>query len=119
MQNFRCVRAIVAGAALVQLAAVGAAFAQSPAYSGQARLVTPATAPVEQTISGVAWRCEGAECQGAAARKGNLDGVVRECKKVVAVIGPVASYKSGARELTDGQLRACNKGAIQLQTARN
>jgi hypothetical protein len=119
MQNFRCVRAIAAGAAFVQMFVAGAAFAQSPAHVGQARLVTPTTAPVEETISGVAWRCEGAQCQGAAARKGNLDGVVRECRKVVAVIGPVASYRSGARELTDGQLRACNRGAIQLQTARN
>lgn len=119
MQNFRCVGTIAAGAMFVQMAAAGAAFAEGPAYSGAARLVTPTTAPVEQNISGVAWRCEGDQCQGAAARKSNLDGLVRECKKVVAVIGPVASYKSGSRELTDGQLRACNKGAIQLQTARN
>lgn len=119
MQNFRCVGAIAAGAVFVQMAAAGAAFAQAPGFKGEARLVTPTTAPVEQTISGVAWRCEGDQCEGAAARKGNLDGVVRECKKVVAVIGPVASYRSGARELTDGQLRACNRGAIQLQTARN
>jgi hypothetical protein len=119
MQNFRCVSAIAAVAAFVQMGAVGAAFAQAPAYKGEARLMTPATAPVAQTIGGVAWRCEGDQCQGAAARKGNLDGVVRECKKVVAVVGPVASYKSGARELSDGQLRACNKGAIQMQTARN
>jgi hypothetical protein len=115
MQNFRCVSAFAAMAVL----AAGPAFAQAPAYNGQARLVTPAAAPVEQTIAGVAWRCDGDQCQGAAARKGNLDGLVRECRKVVAVIGPVASYRSGARELTDGQLRACNKGAVQLQTARN
>jgi hypothetical protein len=115
MQNFRCVSAIAAMAVF----AAGSAFAQVPGYKGEARLVTAATAPVEQTIEGVAWRCDGDQCQGAAARKGNLDGVVRECRKVVAVIGPVASYRSGARELTDGQLRACNKGAVQLQTARN
>lgn len=119
MQNFRCVGAMAVGSVLVQLAAVGGAFAQVPGYAGQARLVTPTTAPVEQNISGVAWRCDGDQCQGAAARKGNLDGIVRECRKVVAVIGPVASYRSGARELTDGQVRACNRGAIQLQTARN
>lgn len=115
MQNFRCVSAFAAMAVF----AAGSAFAQAPAYKGEARLLNPAATPVEQTISGVAWRCDGDQCQGAAARKGNLDGVVRECKKVVAVIGPVASYRSGARELTDGQLRACNKGAVQLQTARN
>jgi len=115
MQNFRCVSAIAAMAVF----ASGSAFAQAPEYKGEAKLVSPALTPVEQVIEGVAWRCDGDQCAGAAKRKSNLDGVVRECKKVVAVIGPVASYKSGARELSDGQLRACNKGAIQLQTARN
>ena len=115
MQNFRCVSAMAAMAVF----AAGTAFAQAPGYKGEARLVTPTAVPVEQTIGGAAWRCDGDQCQGAAARKGNLDGVVRECKKVVAVIGPVASYRSGARELSDGQLRACNKAAIQMQTARN
>lgn len=114
MQNFRCVSAIAAMAVF----AAGGAFAQTSGYRGEARLVTPAASTVEQTIGGASWRCDGDACQGAAARK-SLDGVVKECRKVVAVIGPVASYKSGARELTDGQLRACNKGAIQLQTARN
>lgn len=120
MQNFRCVSAIAAMAVF----AAGPAFAQAPGFNGsgsfrgEARLLTPAATPVEQTIGGAAWRCDGDQCQGAAARKG-LDGVVRECKKVVAVIGPVASYRSGARELSDGQLRACNKAAIQMQTARN
>jgi len=115
MQNFRCVSAFAAMAVF----AAGSAFAQAPAYKGEARLVTPTTAPVEQTIGGASWRCDGDACQGAATRKGNLDGLVRECKKVVAVIGPVASYKSGARELSEGQVRACNKAAIQMQTARN
>ncbi|WP_430420915.1 CC_3452 family protein [Phenylobacterium sp.] len=115
MQNFRCVSAIAAMAVF----AAGGAFAQTTGYRGEARLATPSTAPVAQTIGGVAWRCDGDACQGEAARKGNVDGVVRECKKVVAVIGPVASYRSGARELTDSQVRACNKAAIQLQTARN
>ena len=115
MQNFRCVSAFAAMAVF----AAGSAFAQAPGYKGEARLVTPTTIPVEQTIAGANWRCDGDACQGEAARKGNLDGLVRECRKVVAVIGPVASYRSGARELTDGQLRACNKSAIQMHTARN
>lgn len=97
----------------------GAAIAQEPAFKGAATLVSPATAPAEATIAGVAWRCDGDQCQGAAPRRTNLDGLVRECRKVVAVIGPVASYRSGGRELNDGQIRACNRGAVQLQTARN
>ena len=115
MQNFRCVSAFAAMAVF----AAGPAFAQAPAHRGEAQLVTPAVTPVERTIEGVAWRCDGDQCQGASTRKGNLDGLVRECKKVVAEIGPVARYKSGPRELSAGQLRACNKGAIQMQTARN
>jgi hypothetical protein len=107
--------AIAAGAVLVS----GAAYAQQTPYKGEARLVNPAAAPREETIAGVAWRCEGDACSGTAARKGNLDGLVRECKKVVAVVGPVAAYKSGGRRLDEGQLRACNRGAVQLQTARN
>jgi len=115
MQNFRCVIAIAAGAVFVS----GAAFAQTAGYTGEARLVSATSAPREQVISGVAWRCDGDQCRGAAERKANLDGLVRECKKVVAVVGPVAAYRSGGRELSDGQVRACNKGAIRMQTARN
>ncbi|WP_296595086.1 hypothetical protein [Phenylobacterium sp.] len=115
MQNFRCVSAIAA----VAVFAAGAAAAQTSGFRSEARLKSAAGAPREETISGVAWRCDGDECQGAADRKGNLDGLVRECKKVVAVVGPVASYRSGGRELSDGQVRACNKAAIQVQAARN
>ncbi len=115
MQNFRCVSAIAA----VAVFASGAAFAQTAGYRGEARLASAAAAPREEVIAGVAWRCDGDQCEGVAARKGNLDGLVRECKKVVAVVGPVASYKSGGRELSDGQIRACNKAAIRLQAARN
>ena len=115
MQSFRMLGAMAAGAVFVS----GAAFAQAPGYKDEARLATPAAAQRENVIAGVAWRCEGDQCQGASARRTNLDGLVRECKKVVAVIGPVSSYRSGGRELDDSQLRACNHGAVQIQTARN
>ena len=115
MQSFRMLSAIAAGAVLVS----GTGYAQSVPYKGEAKLVSATSAPREETIAGVAWRCEGDACIGKAARKGNLDGLVRECKKVVAVVGPVSAYKSGARVLDEGQIRACNRGAIQLQTARN
>ena len=114
MQSFR----MLAITATVVLAS-GAAFAQSAPFKGEAKLLNATSAPREETIAGVAWRCDGDACVGAAAHKGNLDGVVRECKKVVAVMGPVAAYKSGARQLDDGQLRACNAGAAKLETARN
>jgi hypothetical protein len=113
MQSFR-ISAIAAGAVFV----AGAAFAQSGAYRAEAKLVTATTAPHEETIAGAAWRCEGDACVGAAPRKANLDAPVRECKKVVAVMGPVAAYKTGPRVLTEGDLRACN-AAAKVETARN
>ena len=119
MQNFRCVSAMAAMAVLASgMAFVQPSFAQDAAYRGEARLAVANPAPREAVIAGVAWRCEGGECQGSADRKGNLDGLVRECKKVVAVVGPVASYRSAGRELSDGQVRACNKAAISMQAAR-
>ncbi len=116
MQNFRCVSAFAAMAVF----ASGAAFAQAPGYRAEAKLFSGASAPREETIGNANWRCDGDACVGTAARKGNVDGVVRECRKVVAVIGPVAAYKTGARQLTDGELKACNRGAPAAQTiARN
>jgi hypothetical protein len=107
--------AIAAGAVFVS----GAALAGVPAFQGEAKLASPVAAPRAETISGAAWRCDGDTCVGAADRKSNLDGIVRECRKVVAVLGPVAAYKSGARVADQGQLRACNTAAAGTQTARN
>jgi hypothetical protein len=114
MQSFR-----ISAIAAVAVFAAGAAFAQSTPYRAEARLVSATTAPHEETIAGAAWRCDGDACTGAAPRKANLDAPVRECKKVVAVMGPVAAYKTGPRQLSDGELRACNAGAAKLETARN
>ena len=118
MQSSTTLGAIAAAA----MFASGAAYAQPPGgegFSGEAVLATPATAPREAVINGVAWRCEGDQCAGQADRRAGVDGLVRECKRVVAVIGPVSSYKSRGRELSDGQVRACNRGAVQIHTARN
>jgi hypothetical protein len=108
--------AIAAGTALVSGAAVAGT---PPPFKGEARLVSAASAPRAETIAGVTWQCDGDTCRGEAPRKTNLDGVVRECKKVAAVLGPIASYRTGARDLTDGELKACNRGAVSMTTAAN
>jgi hypothetical protein len=113
MQRFIRLSAIAAGAALVS----GAAVAGPAPFKGEARLVNVSSAPREETIAGVAWRCDGDACVGEARVRPNLDGVVRECRKVVAVVGPVASYRTSGRQLTDGELKACNRAAPDLQTA--
>lgn len=110
MQNFRILGALAA-AAFVS----GAAHAQVP--GGEAMLVAPAAAQ-QAVVDGVAWRCEGKQCAGAG-RQSAGNGLVKECRRVAAVIGPVASYSSGGRQLTAGQVRACNRAAATIQTARN
>lgn len=114
MQSFRMMGAIAA-AAFVS----GAAYAQpsgTAELDGQATLAEPAAAAREAVVGGVAWRCEGAECAGRGTPRAANAGLVAECKKVAAVIGPVASYRSRGHELTSGQIRACNRGAIRIQT---
>lgn len=112
MQSSRLLYAIAAGAVFV----AGGAFAQTDGFRGEAKLQAPAPASVSQSIAGADWRCDGAACVGVAAHRANLDGLVRECKKVAAVLGPVAAYRSNGRDADSGQLRACNVDA-KVQTA--
>jgi hypothetical protein len=116
MQSSWCV---CAAAALAVFASGSAFAAPASAYRGEAKLVSGSSAPRTETIAGVTWSCEGDACTGEAIRRANVDGVVRECKRVAAVLGPVAAYRSGSRELSQGQIRACNKGAPEVQTAAN
>ena len=104
MQSFSVLGAIAAGAVF----ASGAAFAE-----------TGAQAPVKAaSVVGVAWRCEGDACTGQARRPSAEEGLVRECRKVVAAIGPVNSYRSGERELSPAKVRACNRSAAGNQALR-
>lgn len=115
MQNF-----LPSAAAAFVVLAAGAAMAQPPGsvdFSAHASLATAVASPTEAVINGVKWRCDGGECRGIAERNANADNVVRECKRVVAVIGPVSSYWSRSRVLTEGQLKACNR-ASEVQTAQ-
>ncbi|MCC7268762.1 MAG: hypothetical protein IT546_15690 [Caulobacteraceae bacterium] len=43
--------------------------------------------------------------------------MVKECRKTAAVIGPVKGYTTRGRDLTKGDLRACNTGAAELAKA--
>jgi hypothetical protein len=98
----------------------GAAVAQPPGsvdFNARATLASTGYLSQEATIHGVNWRCEGVQCRGVAERTANADNIVRECRRVVAVIGPVTSYQNRGRELTAGQLKACNKAA-QMHTAQ-
>jgi hypothetical protein len=107
MQNFRML-AIAAAAVF----ASGTAFAAPSAFSGQATLAKPASAPVDATVSGVAWHCEADKCVGAAERYSSLDNPVKECRKVAEAVGPLTAYASRGRALSKGSLTACNANAL-------
>lgn len=100
--------------------AADAAMAQPPGgvdFNARATLASAVPSPKEASINGVNWRCDGDQCRGVAERNGTADNIVRECKRVVAVIGPVSSYANRGRDLTAGQIKACNK-ASDVQTAQ-
>jgi hypothetical protein len=117
MQNFRMF-AIAAAAAFVS----GTAFASPIVFRGEATLAKPVSAPVNATVSGVAWRCEADRCVGQADRYSSLDSPVKECRKVAEALGPLVSYASRGHAMTKGALSACNANALakagQTETAQ-
>ena len=115
MQSFRLLSAIAVSAAFVS----GAAMAAPPsAFNGKATLATPAAPAKEAVVSGVSWKCDGADCAGSAERYSSIDGRMKECKKVVAALGPVTAYQSRGIEMSKGDLSVCNKAASGVQTAQ-
>lgn len=101
-----------AAAAAGGLLIAGNAFAAVGPYHAEAKLAGPA-ATATATIADSTWSCQGDTCVGQADRHNSLDNPVRECKKVVAVLGPVAAYATQGLKLQDGDLKACNTAAAK------
>ena len=110
MQRLLILNALAVGALLASMPA----HSQPAAYRAEATLTRPVVAPTEQTISGAVWRCWAEACTGAAPRKVNLAGPVRQCRKVATALGPVSSFRAGQLTLTQGQIRACNRAATEV-----
>ena len=96
--------ALAAATAIVTLSAAQLAFAGEKA---EAQLQTPVSAPVEKIVDGRIWRCEGQSCVGATS-VGARQPVLRECKRAAKALGSFVSYKSGSRQLTGDDAKACN-----------
>jgi hypothetical protein len=107
---------ILAASGALALTLSGAAAAQE-AFHGQAKLATPVSAPTKTVVNGVTWSCEGAACTGEAARYSTLDNPVRGCKRVAAELGPLTAFTARGRELTGGDLKACNSAAVAKTAA--
>jgi hypothetical protein len=101
-----------AAAAAGSLLTAGTAFAAIGPFHAEAKLAGPA-ATATATIADANWSCQGDTCVGQAEHRGSLDGPVRECKKVAAVLGPVAAYTTGGLKLAEGDLKVCNTAATK------
>jgi len=94
--------------------------AKAEAIHANARLATPVASVSTAEVDGVRWRCEADACTGEGVRQTTLDSWMKECRKVSAALGPLAAYQSRGREMSAGNLKACNRAAgpaTQLQAA--
>lgn len=90
-----------------------ALFAASPslaldqAPSGTSAVLTDAArAPAAVTIiDGASWRCEGPNC---TASGGANQPATRACRRVVARLGPVSSFRYKGVALSAEQIASCN-----------
>ena len=103
-------RSLAAAAAALFIAAP--AFAATTSFHSEAKLANAAGAPASATISETAWRCDAGACVGETAHR-SLDNPVRECRKVAAVLGPLAAYETRGIKLDGGDLKACNVAAAK------
>src|SRR5436190_22909472 len=101
-----------AAAAATGLLTAGAAFAAVGPFHAEAKLAGSA-ATATASIADASWSCQGDTCVGQADRHNSLDNPVRECKKVVAVLGPVSAYTTQGYKLQDGDLKVCNTAAAK------
>lgn len=104
------------GAALAACALfVSAAPASAQPYRAEAKLVTPTASSTTASIGDATWRCDGDTCVGLANRRG-LDSLMKECRKVAAVVGPVSAYSSRGRVMTPGNVAVCNRLAAEAKS---
>jgi len=108
---------ILAAATGALALAFGGAAAAQEAFHGQAKLATPVAAPSKTVVNGVTWSCDGDACSGEAAHFSSLDNPVRTCKRVAEALGPLSAFNARGRDLTGGDLKACNTAAVAKAVA--
>lgn len=102
-------KALSAAVLVVSLLCANSASA-AEGFRAQAKLVTPVTAPTTQVISSVEWKCEGDACLGVSKYAPGLDSFMKQCRKVRAVLGPLAAYSSRGNKMSDTDVANCNAG---------
>jgi hypothetical protein len=102
--------------ALISAALLVATPALAQNVTGTAKLAAPASTPLTAVVEGVTWTCQGDTCTGTAERRGGLDSLMKECRKVSAAVGPLAGYVSRGRAMSDRNVATCNRLAAENRT---
>lgn len=108
-------QALSLAAAAAALLIASPAAAAGVGFSANAKLQAPVSAPTKTVVGDTAWTCEGDTCKGVSERRAGLDSLMKECRKVSAAIGPLASYNSRGRVMTERNVAACNRLAGESQ----
>lgn len=94
------------------LAALALSTFAVPAFAADAysaRLVSPVAAEKRDIVADMLnWTCAGEACTSIGERPLTLRG----CKDLVKVVGPVSSYASNRKALSDEKLAQCNASAV-------
>ncbi|UTP38677.1 hypothetical protein M9M90_15810 [Phenylobacterium sp. LH3H17] len=103
-------------AGLLSCAVLAASPAFAAGFRAEARLVSPVSSAATTVVEGVEWTCAGDACVGVADKRVGLDSLMKECRKVAAAVGPLASYTSRGRILSAGNISVCNRLAAQSKS---
>ena len=98
-------------AAALAILAPASAYAQFSGFHGQATLANAVSGHTTVKVNNIDWACDAAACTAISDRSPGLDGFMRECRKVVAAVGPLTAYSSQGRTMSPGNLAACNQAS--------
>lgn len=97
---------------LLLAAALATAVAAPHAQAGEssrreAQRVEAVAASLETAVDEVSWTCVGDRCVGTGPKR--LDSMMRECRKVSAAVGPLASFERSGRKMSARDVATCNR----------
>ncbi|MFC3079861.1 hypothetical protein ACFODL_17300 [Phenylobacterium terrae] len=93
-------------------AALAAVIAAPHAQAGEtsrreAQRVEAVAASLETAVGEVAWTCVADRCVGVGPKR--LDSMMKECRKVSAAVGPLASFERSGRKMSARDVSTCNR----------
>jgi hypothetical protein len=88
--------------------AIGATSAHAgETFRREAQRAQALAANLETAVGAVEWSCAAGRCVGLGPK--TLDSLMKECRKVSVVVGPLTSYQRAGRALTPREMATCNR----------